>query len=207
MKELTDIIGKLHNVNEKIIEKDNIIFQFNDIINLITQLLTDISFVQSDIYLDMKVKYIKQLEEKLKKIKDTSIIVEPENRIPSATKTNKNTFTRDDICAPIVTNIYEIPKQRGKFQRTPTEKPTNKNEDKIKREYISFNHNNQLYYINTQGTNDEYDIYNETLTIAGLLKGNNITILCDNSPNNTEIITLSSVKTAKTPLFGCYGLN
>src|SRR5690349_17226040 len=114
MKELVKIIEALHDVNKQVIEKDNIINNYTDLINLFSQLITDQHFVKSDIYLDLRLKYITKIEEKLKNINESNVVIEPEN-LTETTKNadnsaaNKNKFTASQVKAPISTDIYVAP--------------------------------------------------------------------------------------------------
>lgn len=228
MKELTQIIGQLHNINEQIVIKDNMIDQMGSLVNLLSQLINDTIFVKSDVYLDLKMKYINQIEERLKKLDQSNIIIEPENLPitrkhidePTTIKTDhqktcskkdeqvkKHLFTKDDVTAPIRTDIFVAPSCRRKFSRAKKE---NKEENKTpKQDYISFDFKDQRFYINLtpkENKNDKslYEIYkredDERMSIIGNLKGSLLTLIYDNQNlTQSETINLRTMTQTDKP--------
>jgi hypothetical protein len=219
MKELNKIIESLHTINQQIIEKDNIINNYTDLINLFSQLMSDPDFIKSEIYLDLKIKYLSQIEEKLKALTErpTPIVIEPENPINTTTINNapdKKKFTSSEVKAPIMTDIYVAPNNRRQFAKKkttkqPTQKKSNislKIEDNDKpREYLQFMHNETDYYIDTMvsisgsgsGSVSGYNIYDRYLQIAGHLKGSTITLLNNHDLSQSTTIQLGVIASTK----------
>jgi predicted small secreted protein len=215
MKELTEVIDKLHHVNEKIVERDNIIDKMDVIISIVSLMLKDESFIHSDIYLDMRIKYINTIEEKLKKINGSQLPIEPENLELSKSCLSHNKqkyFTTEEIIAPINTNIFEPPSYRRKFMK---KKKLHNNGMKINDacintnntqhdtdEYVSFNYRGGMYYIKINENNNKYHIYDDTCRLVGHLCESHVEI-------NSENITLRKVdqSSGRTHVFGHYWMD
>jgi len=204
MRELSEIIGELHNINEQIVEKDNMIDQMNGIITLVTQLLADVDFIKSEIFLDMRFKYINQIDEQIKKLSQSHVTIEPENIVAKSEK--KKHFTREEVRAPIQTDIFEAPRCRQTFRRK--KQTTSTEEKKTDNKYVSFTYNDTLYYINTLGKDGEYTIHDENNVLVGHLKDDVITLLCDHNLDHCITINLRTITQtpAQTYLFGVYAL-
>jgi hypothetical protein len=200
MKELSQIIEDLHNINQQVIEKDNYINLYSDTINLFSLLVNDEQFKKSDIYLDLRAKYLAQIEEKLKKISESQITIEPENL--QTTKPNTTVFSGKAVVAPLKTDIYMAPKNRKHFAKKKNidiqmvEDDTNSSH-----EYIEFEHNEKSYYIDTtpiknanaNGTSTIiYNIYDYMLNIMGSLDGIVLTLINHMDLSNSEQIKLHS---------------
>lgn len=230
MKELIQIIDRLHIINEQIVEKDNIIDHMHGVINLIAQMIADADFIRSDIYLDLRAKYLNQIEDKLKKLSQSKITIEPENLIvetstasvtsnnskPNSIKVKSKHFTKDDVKAPIHTDIFVAPKCRRTYTRQkPRDNNANKNgdekvadEETKKDDYVSFDYHDQLYYISVDVSTDHYDIYDDQLSIVGHLQGAIMTIIIDSQSMKSETINLRTIsETTAIPLFGKYFLD
>lgn len=218
MKELIQIIESLHNINKQMIEKDNFINNHSDVIELITQLIHDQEFVKSDIYLDLRVKYILPIEEKINRMKESQITIQPEFIPPPIVDANvhskaseKKQINNVIIKAPIKTDIYMAPNNRPRF----TKKKVTKNQDSQKKnidiqlqeddenqkKYFEFEHLEQTYYIQSNPLSDAdvpltfpiFSIVNGKLQIMGSLKGTSITLLNQNDNTQCENITLETV--------------
>jgi len=232
MKELVKIIESLHDINQQVIEKDNIINNYTDLINLFSQLISDPDFVKSDIYLDLRLKYIAKIEEKLKNISGSNVVIEPEN-LTETTKTtdpnaSKKKFTAAQVKAPISTDIYVAPNSRKQFvKKKITEQSAKKRKNNVNvqieddndsggPEYISFTHEQNDYYINTtplfpDSSVKEYNIYDRHLQIAGNLKGPVLTLLNDDDLSKSTVIHLMSISPTQLPyenekLLGMYAI-
>lgn len=203
MKDLVKIIEDLHNINRQVIEKDNVINQNTDLINLCAQLIGDPQFVKSDIYLDMRLKYINKIEEKLKKINESNVTIEPEYMPPNLP--DKQVISKE-ITAPIKTDIYVAPNSRRQFAKKKTLKAKSKageNPSNIEKkpQYIEFERNQQTYYIETVPLSggvppETYNIFINTgnrLQIAGHLKGPSITLLNTKDLSKCENIKLETL--------------
>ena len=119
MKELLQIIENLHNINQQVIEKDNYISNYTDLIELFSQLVHDPDFVKSEIYLDLKLKYITPIETKLNSVQNLQkITIQPEMVTTSAPGTQSTTkkpskkFTSSQVTGPIPTDIFCAPRCR-----------------------------------------------------------------------------------------------
>lgn len=203
MKELIQIIEQLDAINRQIIEKDNLIDQMQGIVDLISQLMHDAQFIQSPIYLDLRAKYFSRIEDHLKKINEAStIIIEPQNLLPSMpsvppdrtdkSSKDKRTFTRDDVKAPIATDIYMAPTCRVVFSRKKDKDASNKivpdttvqetcTSSSLENDaYFSFDFQEQKYYLSSRQTpshdGKQYAIYDEKMSIVGSLQGATMTI-------------------------------
>lgn len=218
MKELTEIINKLHSINEQVVEKDNLIDQTQILIQLTTQLINDADFIRSEIYLDLRVKYIAQIDAVLKKITQNNVTIEPEN-VKFVSKTDKDSqikiksvkhFTKDDISAPIRTDIYTAPSCRRTFTKKKAKaiSDDSKVKDEKKENYLSFDYKGRIYYLSTEENNHTYDVYNDKLSIVGKLEDSKVTIITDDTSLQTETINLRTAAQAnKDLLFGSYFLN
>jgi hypothetical protein len=225
MKELLQIIEQLDEINRLVIEKDNLIDQMQFIIQLVSQLMNDPQFVQSVVYLDLRAKYLSKIDDYLKKINETPVVtIEPQNLptpayAPSDEK--KKRPTRDDVKAPLTTNIYTAPSCRTKYSRkkvevsqggeTPINPPREGDEGTSSlQEYFSFEFQGQIYYLSPQEENQQHTIYDEGLSTAGSLKGSTVTLLVKNSETGllqTVTRTLRTVEKMDQPrLFGSYVL-
>lgn len=228
MKELTQIIDQLHVINEQIVEKDNTIDHMHGVINLIAQMMTDADFIRSEIYLDLRAKYLNQIEDKLKKLSQSKITIEPENLMvetptvsvtPSngksdPTKVKPKHFTKDDVKAPIHTDIFLAPKCRRTYTRR---KPKDKDKDGDKKvvdeetkkdNYVSFDHGDRRYYISVDLSTDHYDVYDDQFSIVGHLQGATMTIITNSQSMESETINLRTIsETNVAPLFGTYVLD
>lgn len=204
MRELSQIIEELTQLNKQIIEKDNFINKMQGVIDLTSQMLTDAGFVHSEIYLDLRVKYLTQLEDLLKKITvdQTQITIEPENIIPPKSGKSR-TYTKDDVTAPIMTDIYQHPGSRKTFIK---KKPDPKEKEPAP-EYYEFTFNNKLYYMKTTPKEgDEQEIYDEQLSVVGNLKHDKVTIITDSTQMKTETHQLKQITSPEQTehLFGSY---
>ena len=129
MKELIQIIESLHAINLQMIEKDNFINNYEGLIDLFLKFIKDEAFTKSDIYLDLRVKYISPIEMKLQKLTEAQLTIEPENITHSVSKPDttsskivdktKQKFTVVDVKAPIPTDIYTAPKSRKQYLKKP----------------------------------------------------------------------------------------
>jgi hypothetical protein len=170
MRELTQIIDELHIINQQIVEKDIAIDHMRGVIDLVSEMMTDATLIQSENYLDLRAKYLTQIEAHLAKIKQVAITIEPET-IFTAKKSETNPlsknarqFTIGMINAPIHTDIYQAPSARRVYARRkegktkkPETQPTDQSPGHV---YVSFDFHNQLYYLQIDGT-DPYSIYNQ----------------------------------------------
>lgn len=210
MKEISVIIEKLHNINEQIIEKDNMIEHMNIIITIITQLMNDLTFVKSEVYLDLRAKYLLQIEDQLQKLLQLRTTIEPEN--PTTIKKDKNTVTKhkqlhkESVVAPLMTDIFMAPKCRQIYtHKKVQEKDQKKNDIETNNKYVSFDYKDHLYYIDIVGKNDHYTIYNEHIEIVGDLHESVMTLIHNDDLSQTETINLKTTsQTEKSILFGSY---
>lgn len=211
MKDLTQLIEQLQQINIKIIEKDNVINWYTDLLNLFSQLVVDPAFKQSDVYLDLRVKYISKIEEKLQKINDAKISIEPEAVIKHLAATNienvtvKNepkkkpfTLTSDKIVAPLRTDIFLAPGNRYKFSKKKLPKKNDENDNEPECQYIQFTHKQKDYFIETNPNDNKadimtYDIVDKTYQLMGQLKGDKITLLHQTDLALSETIDLQSM--------------
>lgn len=222
MKELAQIINQLHALNEQIVEKDNMIDHMQVIVALLTQMLADPILVRSDAYLDLKAKYLNTIDEKLKKIDQMTVEIEPENLTKmDPTKSKVRQFTKEDVNAPIRTDIFQAPSCRrtykiGKKKSDASEDQSVATNGTVTNEaYFSFDHQGETYYINTVDKNQQntFDIIDNQHRIKGHLKGSIVTLLSEDSDNKgsfkTEKIELKIVTTQdnRPTLFGQYLLN
>ena len=161
------------------------------------------------------------------KINQTKITIEPENLLPLSRETKNETnvtttgnhkpkirtFTRDDVKAPIKTDIYTAPKYRPVYLRKKPETETSANSEEPK--YLSFIVEDHLYYLQInpnpdpcQVQNQSYLIYDENLAIAGTLKEDTLTLLTDSEDlSQMKVIKLKTIATTNVPqtrLFGSY---
>lgn len=211
MKDLTQIIERLQQINIKVIEKDNIINWYTDVLNLFTQLMSDPSFKQSEIYLDLRAKYLGKIEEKLQKINDAKITIEPEavlqhitanninNTVSAETKAKKKQFTlsSEKVIAPLKTDIFLAPGSRYKFSKKKIAK-SDDTSGELECQYIQFTHNQKDYFIenvpnDAKSTVLTYDIVDKNYQIMGQLKGTQIILLHQNDLSLSETIELKSV--------------
>jgi len=209
MKEIVELIEQLHKVNQKIVEKDNMIDKMSAIIQVVSEMINDQTLNKSEIYQDIRAKYINQIEDKMKHIQGTQLTIEPgmiDINIPSR-KNNSNVFTKEQINAPILTDIFVAPKCRKVFVKTKKDEVNSVKSEK-KEKYVSFEHKNKTYYIHEDTNNDgNHDIYDSQLSIAGQLVKDTITIITDNQQLSSEIIKLNTInESPKKKLFGLYGL-
>ncbi len=58
MKELAQIIAALHQINQQVIDRDNLINAYDQVFDLFEALLNDEQFKESEIYLDLRMKYL-----------------------------------------------------------------------------------------------------------------------------------------------------
>ena len=197
MKELAQIIEALHGINQQMIEKDNMIDHYTVLINLFHQLVTDESFTRSDIYLDLRAKYLASIEEKLRLINDaaTKVVIEPQNPINVTTTTkpaDKKQFVAAEVTAPIPTNIYAAPGSRRQFTKPkapPKKKTTNPKDPTLPietedPEYVHFTYNQQDYYLELidtaagqAGPKQATLFYDRYLRLAGNLQEPTLTLL------------------------------
>lgn len=239
MRQLTQIIEQLHNINEQIVEKDNMIDRMQPIVNLVGQMMKDVEFVKSEIYLDLRIKYLSQIEAKLNELNtvQSHIVIEPENVIvkPSNVvsvdeemseskgkskskskdkckdvddvKKNSKLFTVADVNAPITTDIFQAPKSRHIYTRK--KKSEKKDEiDTPKKSYVSFDHQNETYFIDLTSNGSVYEVYNNEMTLVGQLKEHILTLITDLESMKSETITLqTTTNTTSSCLFGQYVLN
>jgi len=146
------IFDQLQLVNEQLIK-------FEQLKQLFAGLLADPQFKGSDLYLDLRLKYLTQIE---------NII----NTRPMATST-----------AP---NIYQHPSQTRKSfsrKRPQTDRKLKTSSDSKQddaKQYISFDHENVTYYIHTTGSMEEghmkYSIHRQSGQQVGYLKGPEISL-------------------------------
>lgn len=222
MKELIQIIEQLDAINRQVIEKDNLIDQMRGIIDLVSQLMYDTQFVQSSIYLDLRAKYFARIEDYLKKINETpTITIEPQNLLPQSLSDRtdksvkeKKTFTRDDVKAPIATDIYTAPACRVTYSRKKDKDTPNKTipnttttattttttiqetctssplEDDA---YFSFDFQGQKYYLSSRQTlscdEERYAIYDEKMIMVGSLQGATMTVTREIKPGTFQTVT------------------
>ncbi len=213
------MIEKLHQINQEIIEKDNYINNYTDIIALFETMVKDPDIIKSEAYLDFRVKYIAPIEAKLKAIADLQKInIEPQAILkPPATKSRQNLVARE-INGPIPTDIFMAPKNR----RLPAKKQVTKVTKKAQattstgtganlkmnieeadtettekhKEYLEFEYGDQSYYIDNQaktlGTPPQvtYEIYNDQLELSGHLKGNQMVLLDHDNLDQSEEIEI-----------------
>jgi hypothetical protein len=214
MRELSEIIESLHKVNQQIIEKDNYINLYSEVISLISQLTSDIEFKKSDVYLDLRSKYLIQIEEKLEKIKQSKITIEPEhlfendqNQTKTTDLSNKNTKPKktkvqsspkmNHIIAPIKTDIYASPSTRFIQKKKKVQnKEESKENEPDEPQYIEFEYKQKFYYIDTtplapiKNNLYIYNIYDNELQIAGNLKQSQIILLNPIDLSKSETIQL-----------------
>jgi hypothetical protein len=217
MKELSEIIEKLHLINEDIVEKDNMINEMSAIVSLVSQLITDADFIRSDIYLDLRAKYFQQIEEKLKNLERKQVSIEPEDITTLKPKKDEHgkkikQFTREEIQGPLRTDIFAAPKCRRVYARkkqVPKEKGEKSDGESAKKDkYISFSEGNDVYYIHIVDNVDQYDIYDQQMSLVGHLKEDTVTLICDSETLETKNIVLKTVPTTdEEHLFGPYILN
>lgn len=215
MKELLKIIEALKDVNKQVIEKDNIINNYTNLINLFSRLLDDKDFVVSDIYLDLRLKYIAEIEEKIKTVNESIIVSEHGNY------KKKPQFNSSEVNGPIYTDIYVAPCNRMKFvkKKKTQQSPTWENhvsDNMVGHEYISFTYHKNDYYIDTtpvptESPFKEYKIYNKYLRIAGNLKGPRLTLLNESDLSSSNFIDLKSIpvnelSSENDKLFGMYAV-
>lgn len=208
MLELSQIIDKLNHVNEQVIEKDNALESMSKIVEIVSTMLDDADFIRSDIYLDLKLKYLTNIKNLLEKLKNKQIQIEPE-----CTKINKDQrkhFTINDVNGPIQTNIYVSPKTLRTFKKILPPSTSQLHTDQ-KKKYVSFDYNKCKYYIDIIAEKDHYNIYNDLFELRGQLCGSHITLLGDNDPTILQTIQLPTIHHIQTPeqkiLFGQYFTN
>lgn len=233
MKELTQIIDQLHTLNEQIVEKDNMIDHMQTIVSLMTKMIADPILIRSDVYLDLKAKYLSTIEERLKKIEQTSVVIEPENLLTTTTSSAKNDpnkpkvrqFTKDQVKAPIRTDIFQAPGCRRTYARgkkepkTPKDGADDKNATSTNtntntatvpaRTYVSFDHKDERYYIDITVKDPPthvFEIFDEQMKIKGTLSANVVTLISEEGDDfKTEQIQLPTVTQPPPgggPLFG-----
>ena len=225
MKELSEIINKLHVINEQIVEKDNLIQNMNDIITLVEQLLNDDEVMRSTIYESIKARYFDKISAKIKGMSKSQVRIEPEAVFkPGVATTEKKKISKyhesSEVKAPIRTNIFEAPTCRHIFKKKEKDDKKDKEKDKDKDKdegendptYVSFDNNNQTYYILTNGPTTKYEIYDKNMSIAGHLADDKITLIVndDGSLRSTEILLKSAPENWDTSiplLFGMYALD
>jgi len=216
MKELAQIINQLHAVNEQIVEKDNMIDHMQAIVALLSQMLVDPLLVRSDAYLDLKAKYLNTIDERLKKIEQMTVEIEPEN-LPSKldpSKGKNRQFTREDVNAPIRTDIFQAPSCRRAYKtaKKQTDTPAT-NDATVKESYVSFDYQGEIYYINTSPKENQngFNIIDGQQRIKGHLKGPTITLISEEADGSfkSEKIELKTVATQDNMpiLFGEYLFN
>ena len=207
MRELTQIIDTLHIINEQIVEKDNIINGMTSLVTVVTQMIHDATFIKSDAYTDLRVKYLTQIDTFLEKIGKKQITIEPENLDLSVKKQiGKKTFTKENVNAPIKTDIFSAPSCRRIFNKKKIEKKdeSDTKETELKK-YVSFDYNENTYYIDLIAKLDQYHIYDDNFTVVGNLKGSVVTMITDTDLLTTETITLkTAIKNDNEYLFGNY---
>lgn len=213
MRELSQIIEDLTQINKQVIERDNLINKMQSVVDLVSQMLSDAVFVQSEIYLDLRVKYLTQIEELLKKINNeqSQVTIEPENIIPhKSTQGQKSrTFTKDDVTAPIVTDIYQAPGCRKTYVRQ--KKPSSTKDNESSHDYYEIMIHDRPYYLKTIPTakdGEEQEIYDDQLALVGNLKNDILTIITDPQSLKTETHRLKQITTEQGDhLFGPYYIN
>ncbi len=216
MKELAQIIEQLHLVNQEIIVKDNYINNYASIIQLFENFVKDPELIQSEIYLDLRLKYINPIQAKLTAISQLeSVSIDPTPILKKQTIDRKTKQTTE-ISVPFSTDIYQPLKNLRKVTKIlkpSAKKPivtTNKDESvtsnvqlviedaeiDIIPSYIEFERNQESYYISSQLTSDVgheiFQINGDKLELVGNLKDNKITILDINNLDQSEQIDLSS---------------
>jgi hypothetical protein len=178
MKDIMLMIEKLHQINQEIIEKDNYINNYMDIIALFETMVKDPDIIKSDAYLDFRIKYITPIEAKLKVITDLQkISIEPQAILKApATKSRQNLVAKA-LNGPIPTDIFIAPKNRRlpakkqvvkvtkKAPATAGAKTTQASNLKMniedtdvettdsvtsEKQYLEFEYNDQSYYIDHQ---------------------------------------------------------
>lgn len=221
MKELSEVINKLHIINEQIVEKDNLIQNMNDIVALVEQLSNDDEIMRSTIYESIKTRYFDKISVIIKKMSKSQVSIEPETVFKTNTEKKKISKYHEssEVKAPIRTNIFEAPTCRHIFKKKEKEKDKNKDKDDTTEEptYISFDHNDQTYYILTNGSTSDitkYEIYDKNMSIVGHLTDDKITLVLNDSDSGslrTSEILLKSAPDNWDPtipiLFGMYALD
>lgn len=175
MKDIILMIEKLHQINQEIIEKDNYINNYMDIITLFEAMVKDPDIIKSDAYLDFRVKYIAPIEAKLKVITDLQkISIEPQAILKAPPTKSRQNLVAKEINGPLPTDIFMAPKNRRlpakkqvtkkapKTVGTKTNQGSESNlkmniedtdvdvEESTEKQYLEFTHNEQSYYIDTQ---------------------------------------------------------
>lgn len=212
MRDLSQIVEELHLINQQVIMKDNLISKMQSVVDLVSQMLTDASFVHAEIYLDLRVKYLTQIEELLKKINtdQAQVTIEPENIIPpKPTQGQKSrTFTKDDVTGPIVTDIYQAPGCRKTYVRQKKTSSSGTKDAEGSHDYYEIMIRDRPYYLKTTPPTkegEEQEIYDDQLSIAGHLKGDTLTIITDAKQMTTETYHLKQITSEQGEhLFGPY---
>jgi hypothetical protein len=212
MRELTQIITSLQEINQQVIDKDNTINRMQGVIALISQMVNDSSFTHSDIYLDLRIKYIQPIEEHLKHLEQNPVIIEPENLfIPKKEKSHERFFTKEEVTAPMQINIYDAPKNRKTYVRKKRTENKEKKDPNASSDptdthdnqgtFLSFHHDDNEYYLSTL----TYEIYDSDWNFSGRLKDDKITLIINPQTLETETITLKTQQESTEPrLFGSY---
>ncbi len=228
MKELAQIIAALHQINQQVIDRDNLINAYDQVFDLFEALLNDEQFKESEIYLDLRMKYLSKMEAEIAKIKSSNVNIQPAN-VP---QTDTKKFSSGDVNGPIQTNIFMAPRNRRKLVKKKEEKKTTKKTSKIKnvnvevededeepqKQYVEFEHDSVSYYIDTEpemlkNGNCSYNIYkydeSSQLKLAGSLMESTVTILNELALDESMTISLESDSTnlgSSTEVFPQYVL-
>lgn len=211
MKELIQIIESLHRINQSVIEKDNIIDSYNELVRLFNQLITDQQFKKSELYLDFKTKYLNRIEEKMKSLNQMNIVIEPLYIAKNETKTSSSSR----VNGPVMTDIYNAPRgrQRTIKKTSPDKKKTEtnlnitikdaeENDENHKNQYIEFEYKDHSYYILNQpdpNNQNTHKIYNDELQLSGHLKGSQIVIIDNSNLEKSDIIDIPVFQPSSTP--------
>lgn len=197
MKELATIIDKLHKINQKVAEKDNLINAYDTLFDLFDDLVSDEKFRKSEIYLELRLKYISKIEEQLTKISKSTVDIEPMNTI--GLSGNGSRYPK--INGPLPTDIFMAPGQRrrtiaGSGKHKLKKNNTKQTKDHVGTSYVEFSHDGISYYIDTtpSSNNSVHYIYNYDesgrFTVAGNLEKTLLTLLAPGSDQETVKIQI-----------------
>jgi hypothetical protein len=180
-------------------------------------LIADADFIRSEVYLDLRVKYIQKIEEKMRGIGQSNVAIEPESL--ATTKIVKDEqgkklkhFTKTEVQGPLRTDIFTAPSCRRTYARKKKDPSAGSSATTSATatadKYVSFDEGNKKYYLHIVENVKKFDIYDEQMSLVGYLEGSTITLICDTESLQSKTINLRTVtNTDKEYLFGTYILD
>ena len=207
MKSIKSLIKDLETIDQTIHEKDLLLNHQQELIAMFKSLLTDPDFIKSDLYLDLRVKYLNKIDEKLKMHVPISIV-------EKKTKKTKKTSETSGNDAPVATDIYAAPGLRRQKPKKSSSENQKKNEnvnisinieDDDDPQYFEFEHSCQYhplqsYYLAATPTENsqisEHKIYDDQLKLMGHLQNSTITLLNLDDLEHSEQIQLEIIQSS-----------